>query len=335
LALLGERVQPAFPETSRLLEVAEAVDDLASAMEDDMKETEMEKDMNPVVETSEIETAEPDISEVAEIEAQPELVSEESDATETVSEDPVEEPIEESEESTDSVPAETTEASEESEEIASLTVNDLRDKIGQAVREKLNQYCWVSYLFPEERAAWVEPERRESELDYLLFTYSVEGDEVIIDDGTPVKLSVSIASINETLAEKDAAIAAMITENTELKAQIEELNKIKAEYDKIQKKKAEDELAQKQEELRAYAMRSGLFTEGELSKGNAKKLIDALNKTAIDQIIADRYMAQLKSVKSDSAVETSEVHEKHDAVDLASNEESPVHVNVVRAYLDN
>lgn len=327
LCMLGAKVQPAF-DSSRLLEVAEAdVDDeLISAMEDDMKETTMTKD-----EISEVETQLEAETEIAEETSFSETV-EAQETSEDVAADSViqgeEEIAEEAHTGEDVTTA--------SEEVASLTVHDLYDRIFKALRVKFDRsWPYIAHMFPEEHTVWVRFEDAESELDYVLFVYEVIGDDVLIDDGTPVKLTVSIASINETLAQKDAAIAAALSENAELKAKIDELTKIKAEYDKIQEQKAKDEIAEKQSALRAYALKSGFFTDGELSKGNAKKLIDALDKAGIDQMIAARYMAQL-SKNAEKPVETSAANDVvTTAVDLTAEDVKPVRLSAVQVYLNN
>lgn len=326
LAMLGSRVQPAY-DSSRLLEVAEADadDELISAMEQDMKENDMKKDENPDVETAE--------STTPEIETEAEQSAETTpDAAEIAEETPAEPEAE------DTSVAETEEASDEPEqasevEAAALTTGDLYRLVSDAVMDKLKEWAHVAFLFPEEHTAWVKAECCPAELDYILFVYEVEGDRVTIDDGTPVQLTVSVASVNETMAQKDAAIAAAASEIAELKTQIASLETIKAEYDKIMAKKAEDELAEKQAALLAYAKKSGMFTDGELAKGNVKKLIDALDKAGVDQMIAARYMAQLEKQPEKSVVTSEATHQDTYAADLTAD--APQRKSVVRAYYEN
>lgn len=317
LAMLGQRVQPAY-DSSRLLEVAEAEvdDELVSAMEEDMKEYSMKKENSP-----ETEVMDP-VTQAAETAA-----AETEDLDDQVS-DPDPDTAEAADENDDSV------ASEQAEtETSSITVSDLYERLGHAVREKLKEWAHVSYLFPEEHTAWVKAERCQSELDFILFVYETNGDEVTVDDGTPVKLTVSVASVNEAMAAKDAAIAAAIAENEELKGQVAVLSEIKAKYDEIIAEQEKANVEKEREKLRAYAMKSGLFTEGELKQGNAKKLIDALDQAGINQMIADRYMARRKEQAS---VETSDAHVQTDAAaDITADDVKPVRINAIRAYYEN
>ena len=80
---------------------------------------------------------------------------------------------------------------------AQLTTYDLRKKITDACRAKVDKYCWVSYMFPNEKEVWCEYEGAETELDYAKFTYEVgEGDVITVSDPEYVKLTVSVAEIN-------------------------------------------------------------------------------------------------------------------------------------------
>lgn len=341
LALLGERVQPAY-ESSRLLEVAEAdVDDeLVSAIEEDMKEYDMAKNKKVETATEEVVVEqEPVASETEETVEQTEVTeTEDVSAEESAESTDAPEHEENAEEQSADEPEDNADMETSDVEASALTVHDLRRRIERAVEEKLHKrWVYISYLFPEEHMVWVEDEERESELDYILFVYSVEGDEVVVDDGTPVQLTVSIASVNETLAQKDAAIAAALAENEELKAQVAELSEIKTKYDAIREANAKAEAEAKKDELRSYAMKSGLFTDGELAKGNVKKLIEALDQVGINQMIADRYMAKLAraSAEPSTEIETSEVHQKSDAVNLTAEDVKPVRQNVVRMFIEN
>ena len=76
---------------------------------------------------------------------------------------------------------------------AQLTTYDLRKKITDACRAKIDKYCWVSYMFPNEKEVWCEYEGAETELDYAKFTYEVgEGDVITVSDPEYVKLTVSV-----------------------------------------------------------------------------------------------------------------------------------------------
>lgn len=67
----------------------------------------------------------------------------------------------------------------------------------------------VSYWFPEDHTVWFKPGDVESSLDYKLFTYEVENDEVTVSDPTDVKLTVAISDVNSEIASKDEKIATL------------------------------------------------------------------------------------------------------------------------------
>lgn len=321
LAMLGAKVAPAY-ESSRLLEVAEAdVDDeLVSAITEDLKE----KDMGQNTETTEeVVITEPVVSE-ADVECEPAVV-----------EQPAESEVSEAVEHEEDAVAEAQETEEEVES-ASLTSCDLRDKIRRAVCEKMNRWAYISFWFPEENIVWCEYEGRESELDYMLFSYTVaDGDVVAVDDGMPVKLTVSVAEINDLLAQKDAAIAASATRISELEAQVSELEGYKTKYEAVEAEKEEQKLEAQRSALREYALKSGYITESELKNGKAAKMVKDLDEAGIKQLIADRYMATLtasanepKQVEISEAVERPESH----SVNLAVDDVAPIKVNAVKAY---
>lgn len=330
LAMLGASVQPAYPDASYLMEVAEAnEDELVSAMEEDWR-IEMEKNKELELATEEPVADDESVASATEPEA-------EGAAAEPVADPETEHASAEPEAEADTAEPENAEQGEPENaetDVASLTVEDLYRKLDRAIHDQTGFWGYISYLFPEEHTVWYKPDRAESQLDYTLYVYEVVGDEVIIDEGTPVKLAVSIASVNETLAEKDAALAAALAEATSLREQVAELEKVKAAYDKLMAEKDAAAKEAQKAELRTYAMKSGLFTEGELAKGNAKKLIDNLDKAGINQMIADRYMAKLKSEPETSSVETASANSKETAaVDLTAEDHVPVKRDVLQAYL--
>ena len=121
-------------------------------------------------------------------------------------------------------------ASTESTETSALTSYDLRRKLSEECRKKVDDWCWVTYLFPEEKEVWCEYDG-DSELDYLKFTYTVENDEVSVSDPEKVTLTVSVKDINstvseyeKTIAEKDDLIVKASSEITSLKSENTELS---------------------------------------------------------------------------------------------------------------
>lgn len=192
----------------------------------------------------------------------------------------------------------------ETVEVSVLTDRDIRCRIEKLCRDKL-RYCWVAFMFPAENYVLVEYDGRESELEYIKFTYAVNGDDVTISEPEKVRLAVSVANINSEISEKNDVIIKANEEITSLKAEVENLAKYKEIFEKAELEKAEKELAEKQENLKKYAIKSGYITLDEIETSEEiKKLIDAVDENGIKAIIVDRLMAQ----KND-AVDTSEVAE--------------------------
>lgn len=192
----------------------------------------------------------------------------------------------------------------ETVEVSALTDRDIRCKIEKLCRDKL-RYCWVAFMFPAENYVLVEYDGRESELEYMKFTYAVNGDDVTISEPEKVRLAVSVANINSEISEKNDVIIKANEKITSLKAEVKNLAKYKEMFEKAELEKAEKELAEKQENLKKYAVKSGYITLDEVETSEEiEKLIDAVDENGIKAIIVDRLMAQ----KNDT-VNTTEVAE--------------------------
>lgn len=311
LAMLGKSVLPAY-ESSRLLEVAEedVDDELISAIEQDFKEISMDEPKKIIVD-----------EEPSEIE----------ETTET--EEPVtntEEPVEEQEDNGSGEPEEEP-ADEPEEETSALTQWDLFDRITRACREKLGSgWGYIAYWFPANDVVWYrDEEHASSELDYVFFVYTVNDDDTVsVDDGIPVKLSVSVAEVNDALAAKDDAIAQAATEISSLKQKLAELEPFVEAYEQAEAERKQAEANAKMDELRQYALRSGLISEADLETEEIQHMIAELDEAGIKQVIASRYMASLSEKPAPEVKETPVV-----TASLTEEEVKPVYTNAVLAYL--
>ena len=188
-------------------------------------------------------------------------------------------------------------------DVSALTVRDLRCKIEKACRDKI-RYCWIAFMFPTENYVLVEFDERESELEYMKFAYTVNGEDVTVGEPEKVKLAVSVADINSEISEKNDAIIKANEEIAALKSEVETLTKYKEMFEQAEAEKAADELAKKKKCLSEYAVKSGYISSEEIeSSEEIKKLIESVDENGIKAIIVDRLMAQ----KSDVVAETSEV----------------------------
>lgn len=202
-------------------------------------------------------------------------------------------------------------------ESAQLTVWDTRCKVSDACRAKIDKWCWVTYMFPNEKVVWCEYEDRETELDYVKFSYEVdENDTITVSEPEYVKLSVGIAEINTKIAEMEQKIKTaeadidvknetIIKANEkiqELASKIAELTPYKEAADVAEKERVEQEIAEEKKALRAKMLKGGLFTEAEIAKVEIAELIEARDKIAINGLIADRFAASF---------DTDDIEEEH------------------------
>lgn len=193
----------------------------------------------------------------------------------------------------------------EEPETASLTNGDLFRKINKACRDATKYWGYISFWFPEEHTVWFKSDDAPTELDYKLFTYSVENDEVTVSEPQNVKLTVSVSEINTVLAEKDEKIQTLTAELEikdkavisagekigKLNVQISELTPYKEQVEKAEQEKIEAEIAEEKETYKKNLLKGGLFTEEEIAKAEIAELIEARNENAINSLIAERYIA--------------------------------------------
>lgn len=306
-ALLGSTSKPAYGECATTLCVASTENPeilLSEAIVNDFNiensETKEDKTLeiikNESVTASENENTDIVTDEVVE-------TSQETIATDTAETDSETSAVEKSNsESVDDNDSDEKSEDTQTVEVSELTVRDLRVKIEKLCRAKI-RYCWVAFMFPNEKYVLVECDDRESELEYMKFTYEVNGDEVTIGEPEKVKLVVSVANINDEIAEKNNAIIKANEEIASLKSENENLMKYKEMFEKSEAEKAEQELAKKKECLRKYAIKSGYISSDEIETSDEiKNLIDSVDENGIKAIIVDRLMAQ----KNESDVVTSE-----------------------------
>lgn len=287
--LLGANVEPAY-KCSKLLEVAETDFglELANAYIEDTKEI------------SNIESNEKEAKNL-------ELNKDKETQTAQVENPTGTEPAGEPE------PESTTETS-------SLTGHDLYEKLNEAV-VKFNSDMYLAEVFPEDHTIWCKKFGRcMNDLDYIMFSYTVEGNEVSLGEPQRITLTVSISDVNTKIAELNNTIASLNTELQSAKEEVASLTPYKDQAEKAEAEKAAAELAQKKEDLRQYALSSKMITEAEVSDGgNYASLIENLDETGIKNVIAERCVEAAKKAPAEKKIETSEVH-KSESIKLNLNE---------------
>lgn len=323
--LLGANVEPAY-KCSKLLEVAETDFglELANAYIEDTKEiSNIESNKK---EAKNLELNKDKETQAAQVENQTE--TEQAEQTTTESTTPAEPDVQTSEEGGETPPPTEPETStepagepepESTTETSSLTGRDLYMKLEDAV-SKISSDYYMTDMFPEDHTIWCKKWGYMNELDYIMFPYTVEGDEVSLGEPQNITLTVSVSQVNTKIDELNKTVASLNTELQSAKDEIAELTPYKEQAEKAAAEKAEAELAQKKENLRQYALSSKMITEAEVSEGgNYASLIDNLDETGIKSVIAERCVEAAKKAPAEKNIETSEVH-KPESIKLNLNE---------------
>ena len=315
--LLGKNVSPAY-DSSGLLEIASTNYDMefAEALSQDILSQGLDKE-NEAKEENNLQSN---------IETQ---VAEEN-VEETVVETPVADTTESSTET------EVTENKDETE-VSQLTEYDLRKKICEACRAKLDKWCWISFHFPVEKEVWLEVDGRESELDFVRMTYTVENDTITVSDPEDVKLTVSIAEVNTKIAEleaevstKDEAIIKSGAEIARLKTEISELSPFKEKFEKAEQERIENELKEKKDNLVSSITKSGLITKDEIEASEELKgYVDNLDEKSLKAILADRYIASLSENNTEVSETKTEVETETASTNLDGLEDEQLDVKSI------
>ena len=361
--LLGKQVSPAY-DSSGLLEIASTNYDVefAEALSQDiisqgLDKNNQEKEENILNKDENITlSADENVEEVTETE---EVTVEESTDTETSenttetenSEDTSEEKDKDDDDNDDKDDDNEVEdnedgeckkkkasASTESTETSALTSYDLRRKLSEECRKKVDDWCWVTYLFPEEKEVWCEYDGN-SELDYLKFTYSVQNDEVTVSEPEKVTLTISVKDINttiseyeKTISEKDDIIVKASAEITSLKSENAELSQYKQKFTEMEQAKMAAELAQKKEELISSVIKSGQISREEIEASEElQNYVNELDKKSLMAIVGERLSASVSN-ETNSDVETSTVKDTHVSTNL--NNEDTDAVSIMRRFLN-
>lgn len=327
--LLGANVEPAY-KCSKLLEVAETDFglELANAYIEDTKEISNiesnEKEAKNLKLNKDKET------QTAQVENPTETEQAEQTATESTTEPttPAEPDVQTSEEGVETPPPTEPETStepagepepESTTETSSLTGRDLYMKLEDAV-SKISSDYYMTDMFPEDHTIWCKKWGYMNELDYIMFPYTVEGDEVSLGEPQNITLTVSVSQVNTKIDELNKTVASLNTELQSAKDEIAELTPYKEQAEKAAAEKAEAELAQKKENLRQYAISSKMITEAELTgEGEFASMIENLDEAGINGVIASRCVEAAKKAPAEKKIETSEVH-KSESIKLNLNE---------------
>lgn len=214
-------------------------------------------------------------------------------------------------------------------ELSALTSDDLYRKLRVACQNKLDCWGWIAYWFPNEMTIWFKSDKDATDLDLQMFTYTVEGDEISLSEPTAVKLSVSVASINDVLAEKNDALVSANIKIEELTSQIGELSPFKEAFEQAQAEKLEAEKEAKIEKMRKDAEDSKCFSSEELESEDMEKIFSSIDESALKSLIADKVLEKLRETTPDTTkTETSSVK-----ADLVNDEGEIDRVSAFRKFI--
>lgn len=229
---------------------------------------------------------------------------------------------------------------------AQLTVWDLKTRVGEACRQKLGKWCWTSFMFPNEKEVWCEYDGAESELDYVRFTYEVADDDTVtVSEPEYVKLTVSIAEVNTKISELEKEIQTVkaeldikndaITKASEtiqnLNTQISELTPYKKQVEVAERKKIEEQITAEKEALKQKLLKGNLFSEEDIAEKKIQDLIEARDVSAINSLIADKFVASFDVDHKNENAETVSTAEM--VVTATANLESEDAETDVRSFM--
>lgn len=340
--LLGSTTAPAYPcaETLSLSSMQESQLILAEAVAADFNEEEnMAKNDKETSGVEEIVKTENEVladekEQVLEVES-----ASKTDTTEDNKEVVAQDDTQDCKSEENKEQSETKEAETELPKVeqSALTDFDLRKKLNRACRDKFDDWCWVSKVFPVEQVCWCEYDG-ETECDYLLFSYEIVDDDVVVGEPERVRLTVSIAEVNDAISQRDESLLKANETIQQLQSEVDELKPYKDEVEKAEQEKAEQELNDKREKLASYAIKSGHISKQETEEDEViSKMIAELDEQGIKSIIADRFMSSLEIERAECESKhlTSEKQDEITTTNFLNDSDEIKGVSVVSIYLND
>lgn len=235
--------------------------------------------------------------------------------------------------------------------LASMTDNDLYNKIRKAINansDNTNKWYYIARVYPYEYRVIAYEWDRQSDDDYVEFSYSVlSNEEISINSQKEVKMvfipketydaekaeyEEKINKLDKDFKEASEAVVELTSQKEELNKQIEEFSEYKAKFEEIQRAEQEKELAKKQEELKAFALENELIASAELDENeDIKKIFAELSlenyeesKEKIKYIKYERAFNKLQASKNNQKIETSEKSNKQVNVRAAISDDTNI-----------
>lgn len=284
LCVLGAKVPPAY-DSSMMIEAAEADhgdDELVSAFKSDIASESKENVMKDFeISTEDIELSKCDVDEAKISESAENQDQDQEQPEQEVSSGASEHNEDENEQEDKVVDDETDAGAEDEIETSALTVHDIIEKICEVLAHERQYMCEV---FPEEHIVWAKCwEETMNTLDYIQYTYAIDGNQIILSEPAMITLTVSPMEINTAISEKVDAIVLANEKIQNLEAEVEELKPYK---DAAEKANRDAEISR----LMDIAQKSGMFNPEDLESGDVATIISELDETKLKLCIAERYM---------------------------------------------
>jgi hypothetical protein len=211
-------------------------------------------------------------------------------------------------------------------ETSTLTPRDIEKHIYEELQNKYDGY--IAMLIVDENYCLFK-EYGSDALEFIMIPYSVENENVIVDEGKQIKLIVPVSETNSAISTRDQKIMEDSETIKSLKSTVASLEPYKAQVDRIEAEKVKAENERKMNELKDLATKSGFITSEELeSDESIKKMIASLDRASINNLIVERMM----NAKNDDITPTTSVSTVGH-IDISSEEESS-NVSFFEAYMN-
>lgn len=221
-------------------------------------------------------------------------------------------------------------------DLSAITDNDLYSKLRKAINAiDKNNYYYIARIYPYDyKVITYKDFERESEDDYVEFTYVVNSDETVSITGQKevkmvfipkvefdtqlAKLNNELETIKQDLTEASKTVVDLTKEKEVLEAQIKELEVYKIKVEELEKVEQERLLAEKKEELKTFVLEDDLIEYSELENNEDIAIIFAeltldnfeVSKEKIEIIKGKKAIQKYKESKQQSKqdnVETSAI----------------------------
>ena len=221
-------------------------------------------------------------------------------------------------------------------ELSALNDNDLYTRVRRAINStNEDKYYYSAMLYPYEYKCISYSWDRESQEDFVEFTYSVNSDDTIsITSQQDVKmmfvpteeintqvseLEGKIATAEKEIAEAGKSITELSTEKEGLESQIAELEKYKEQVLEMEKAENERLLSEKKIELKDLTLEDSLIAENEIEEDEKLALI--FSELTLENFeISQEKIEVIKGKKAIAKYKKDKTKSKEEELETSSND---------------